>query len=143
MSALTEARHRITPEDYGSDLAGASILVIDDDEGARHVVSGCLERVGMKVLEAADGPSGVALFEAHRSDIRAVLLDRVMPLVSGEETFERLRAADIEAPVLLMSGFSEKGDAEKFVRWGAAGISKKPFLPEDLCARLQSLLGQD
>jgi len=139
----------VATESEPSDAAASmladrpTILVIDDDEGARHVVSGCLERVGMKVLEAADGPSGVALYQSHRSEIRAVLLDRVMPLVSGEETFERLRAADLSAPVLLMSGFSEKGDAEKFVRWGAAGIIKKPFLPEDLCARVKGLLGQD
>lgn len=129
--------------EHESEPAGRpTILVIDDDEDARDVVTGSLERAGMEVLAAADGPAGLELFEARRADIAAVLLDRVMPVVSGEETFERLREAGAEIPILLMSGYAEKGDAAKFAARGAAGIIKKPFLPDELCARVRELLGQ-
>ena len=134
------ARDVEVPSDLGSR---PTILVIDDDEDARDVVASSLERAGMVVLTASDGPSGLDLFEAQRGEIDAVLLDRVMPVVSGEETFERLRKLGIDVPVLLMSGYTEKGDSEKFSRRGAAGIIKKPFLPDDLCARVRALLGSD
>ena len=83
MSALTEARHRITPEDYGSDLAGASILVIDDEPGMRNFLLKTLEPRVKRIEMAASADEASAKLDEHHFDL--VILDNVMPNKTGLE----------------------------------------------------------
>jgi signal transduction histidine kinase len=67
--------------------AGATILVIDDEDGVRIVAARLLERAGWSVLTAADGRAGIELFQANADAIGCVLLDLTMPQMSGEQVF--------------------------------------------------------
>ena len=68
-----------------------------------------------------------------------VLLDLTMPVLSGAETFERLRALQPGVKVLLMSGFSDDGQARKLLESGCNGFIHKPFALPDLLAKLREL----
>jgi PAS domain S-box-containing protein len=130
------------PAGVSSAKSPGTVLVIDDDDDARDVAAESLAREGIEVLAAPDGTTGVELFEQRQDDIDLVILDRTMPLMSGEETFDRLRELSEDVRVLLMSGYGEKRAAEAFGDRGLAGFVKKPFLPEDLSARVRELLAE-
>jgi PAS domain S-box-containing protein len=130
-----------TPSD-GSWRGSGLVLVVDDDEAVRALASDTLERAGFDVLVAADGARAVEIFEERGADIRAVLLDRTMPGVGGEETFERIRGIRPEVPVVLVSGYSERSASERFVGKGLAGFLQKPFLPSMLVGAIREALGQ-
>jgi two-component system cell cycle sensor histidine kinase/response regulator CckA len=119
-----------------------TVLVVDDDEAVRELISAGLQRVGFDVLQAGDGQEGIAIFEQHRDEIRAVFLDRTMPNVSGEEAFEAIRRIDPDARVVLASGYSEKQAAEKFADRGLVGFLQKPFRIEALIKKLRQALDE-
>jgi PAS domain S-box-containing protein len=109
-----------------------TILVVDDDEGIRELAEESLKRAGLSVLCASDGREGIEIFRKHQDEIRAVLLDRTMPDISGEEAFDEIRRVRSDARIVLVSGYSEERAAQHFADKDLAGFLKKPFLPETL-----------
>jgi two-component system, cell cycle sensor histidine kinase and response regulator CckA len=81
-----------------------TVLVVDDEPLLRRVVRAILEQQGYRVLEAADGTEGIYVFERHHATIGAVILDRSMPGLSGEDVLERITAVAPDVPVVLLSG---------------------------------------
>jgi PAS domain S-box-containing protein len=118
------------------------VLVIDDDEGTREVTRDCLVRAGLRVLCAADGTSGIETFEQHAGSIELVLLDRTMPGLSGEATFDRIRQIRNDAKIVLMSGYAGKQAAESFAGRALSGFIGKPFLPEALIEQVRKALAE-
>jgi DNA-binding NtrC family response regulator len=92
------------------------------------------------VLCASDGREGIEAFREHRDEIRAVLLDRTMPDISGEEAFDEIRRIRPDARVVLVSGYSEERAAQHFADKDLAGFLKKPFLPETLIEKVREAL---
>jgi CheY-like chemotaxis protein len=73
--------------------------------------------------------------------ISAVMLDLVMPGLSGVEVFERLRRLDPQLKVVLASGYSSEGEADRLLAQGAAAFLQKPFTIQQLAEVLTGLLG--
>ena len=119
---------------------GSMVLVIDDDEGTREVTAESLTRAGLRVLVADSGAAGLELFREHCADVELVILDRTMPGLSGESTFDALREIRAGIPILLMSGYAEKRAAESFAGKNLSGFIGKPFLPEELLEKVRSVL---
>ena len=90
------------------DRTPSTILVIDDEVVVCTFAKRTLEKLGYKVLMANGGREGVAAILRDRS-IALVLLDATMPLMSGEETFRKIKAARPEMTVVLCSGYAESG----------------------------------
>ena len=111
----------------GVDRLGATVLVVDDEDGMRAVVVKALARAGMRTLEARDGMEALALFRQHRDRIRIILMDLTMPNMDGEEACRELRREGAEVPVLLTSGFNETEALRRFHGLGLAGFIQKPF----------------
>ncbi len=88
--------------DLATDQGGAkrAVLVIDDDEVVRTALDDMLVSEGMRVLMAADGACGVALYRQRRAEIGLVVLDLSMPGMSGEETLRELRRVDPRVTVI-------------------------------------------
>jgi CheY-like chemotaxis protein len=106
------------------------ILVVDDDEMLRDVVSAMLEMEGRIVEVAASGPDGLAAIAVRRPDL--VLLDLNMPGMSGWEVIDRLQDSASPPPVVAMSGMEiEPGDLFA-VRPYVYGFLSKPFTQEQL-----------
>jgi PAS domain S-box-containing protein len=117
-----------------------TILVVDDDEGVRELAEESLKRAGLSVLCAGDGREGIEIFRKHGEEIRAVLLDRTMPDISGEEAFDEILRIRSDARIVLMSGYSEERAAQYFAGKDLAGFLQKPFLPETLVGEIRKAL---
>ncbi|HEX7670903.1 MAG TPA: response regulator [Polyangiaceae bacterium] len=109
-----------------------TVLVIDDEELIRKLVITFLGGLGYTVLEAADGIEGIRMIEESTVGIELVLLDLIMPRMTGVECFARIRALAPEMPVVLVSGFAADHDVKELSARGAAGFLRKPFGIEEL-----------
>ena len=109
-----------------------TVLIIDDEELIRRLVSTLLRGLGYTVLAAADGIEGIRMIEEATTVIDLVLLDLIMPRMTGVECFGRIRALAPEMPVVLLSGFAADQDVKELSARGAAGFLRKPFGIEEL-----------
>jgi len=100
-----------------------------------------LERLGLEVIVAADGRQALALFRAHPTPVRCVILDLTMPQMDGEETFRELRRLDHGVRVVIASGYNEQEVEGRFVGQGLAGFIQKPFQLTTLRAKLRAAFG--
>lgn len=120
------------------------VLVVDDDEGVRTLLSWRLEADGCTVALAADGPAALAGLARHRPDL--VVLDLSLPGLGGLEVLRRVRAgaagADVDAavPVIVLSGRGGEADRITGLDLGADDYLVKPFSPAELAARVRSVL---
>ena len=124
-----------------SDVARATVLLVDDEPMVRRSGQRLLEKLGYKVLLAEDGLSAVRTFAAKRDQISAVMLDLVMPVMDGAETLAKLKEIDPGVPVLLASGYSREEQAEELIKRGADGFIQKPFDLATLRTAMTELLG--
>jgi two-component system, cell cycle sensor histidine kinase and response regulator CckA len=119
---------------------GGLILVIDDEAVVRSFARHTLERHGFTVLQAENGARGVDLFHEHLGQLRAVVLDLTMPVMSGEEALARMKAVDGNVPVILSSGFNEHQAVQRFEGKGLAGFLQKPYRAAALIQKLHEVL---
>jgi phosphoserine phosphatase RsbU/P len=111
----------------------ATVLAIDDDELVRRAFRRVLEQKKWKVLEAADGLSGLSTFREHRPD--AVLLDLRMPGMDGLDVLSALVAEAPETPVVVISGEGTMRDVVEALRRGAWDFVSKPVTDSELLLR--------
>ena len=114
------------------------ILVVDDDLELLRLIAFAMRQAGYMVVEAQDGPSGVAAFERERPDL--VVLDVNMPRLSGFEVLKRIRAASTSTPVMMLTVRSAEEDQVQGLDLGADDYLAKPFSPRTLLARVRALL---
>jgi PAS domain S-box-containing protein len=115
----------------------ASILVIDDDPDVRGFIAAALEEQGYRVREASDGREGLAAVERERADL--VIVDFIMPGLSGAEVARKIRAQRPEQAILFVSGYSET-DAVKRTAPDAPLLAK-PFRADALGKAVRGALG--
>ena len=123
------------------DVACSRILVVDDDQRVRTMVSWQLEADGFAVTEASDGTAALDQIERNRPDL--VVLDLSLPDVGGLDVLRRVREADGAAtplPVIVLSGRSGETDRIIGLDLGADDYLVKPFSPGELAARVRSVL---
>jgi DNA-binding response OmpR family regulator len=120
------------------DVAGGSILVIDDEEANRSLLVRRLALHGHSVLTAETGEEGLAI--AARDAIDVILLDVLMPGISGYEVLARLKADDHlrEIPVLMITALDETASVTRCLAIGADDYLPKPFDPVVLGARVRA-----
>ena len=136
-----EQQIRPVPLDESPTHQGAGmVLVIDDEDLVRNTVSLVLQSLGYEVLQARDGVEGLSLYESHPGRIQIVLLDMVMPGLSGQETFRRLRACDPKVRIIIASGFTSELSLAGLEREGLNGFLQKPFGRNDLMKVLEEAL---
>ena len=117
-----------------------TILVADDEETVRTVVTIMLERMGFSVLAAADGLQAVEMFTEHANEISCVLLDMTMPVMDGRQVFDHLKALSSEVKVILCSGYDEQEAMGRFAGTDLAGFLQKPYQSSNLRNKLRETL---
>ncbi|HOI73744.1 MAG TPA: PAS domain S-box protein [Syntrophales bacterium] len=117
-----------------------TILLVDDETMILNVAREMLEVLGYRVLCAGSGQEAVAVYREKKDGIDMVILDMIMPGMSGGETFDRLREIDAQVPVLLSSGYSIDGAAREILDRGCNGFLQKPFQMERLARGVRSIL---
>jgi PAS domain S-box-containing protein len=114
------------------------ILVVDDEEGVRTLTTRMLESFEFRVITACDGGDAVEKFAAHAEAITAIIMDVTMPVMSGLQAMEVIRAVNPEVPILFMSGYMQEGALRNLI--GATDFLQKPFKLEELQEKLRVLL---
>jgi DNA-binding NarL/FixJ family response regulator len=119
------------------DNCGATVLVVDDDDGHRELISTVLGRAGFATVDAANGEEAMAVARRHQP--RLVVLDVRMPDLSGYEVCRRLRDEFGDTvSILFLSGERTEGfDRAAGLLVGADDYLVKPFSPDELLARVR------
>lgn len=119
---------------------GGTILIVDDEPMARRMMQLLLEPEGYRLLEASNGAEALRLSAEHRPDL--VLLDVMMPGMSGFEVCEQLRADPhmAEVPILLVTALEDRQSRVAGLEAGADDFIRKPFDQLELRSRVQSIL---
>jgi PAS domain S-box-containing protein len=115
-----------------------SVLVIDDDPDVRAFIAATLEEQGYGVIHAADGRDGVRQFERARPDL--VIVDFIMPGLSGAEVARKIRDRVADQPILFVSGYSETEAVKRTAP--DAPLLNKPFRADALHKAVRSALPQ-
>ncbi len=104
-----------------------TILLVDDEPSVLQVSKAILESLGYTVYEVRNGEEAVSLYREMKDAIDLVVLDMVMPGLSGSETFDRIRELDPAARIILSSGYSLNDQAKQIMERGCKGFIQKPF----------------
>lgn len=116
-----------------------SILVIEDDQGIRLLVSRLLQKAGYAVTLATNGEEALHHIDGGlKADL--VLSDIVMPKMGGMEFLQHFRDRGNTAPVLLASGYSSRAITPELTLRGEVAIVQKPYSPDDLLRKVRSML---
>ena len=115
-----------------------NILLAEDDEDLRNILSQYLELNGFTVLQAENGSVGLDRFRDEHVDI--CLLDIVMPVMDGFELARKIRKLDAEMPIIFLTARNQKEDKLKGLKLGADDYITKPFEVEELILRIQNIL---
>jgi DNA-binding response OmpR family regulator len=118
------------------------ILAADDDEDILELVTFRLERSGYTVVQARDGEEAFQLAREKQPDL--AVLDVMMPKMDGFELTRRLRADETTSriPIILLTARAQDADLQQGFDAGADDYIRKPFSPQELRARVQSILGR-
>jgi DNA-binding response OmpR family regulator len=113
-----------------------TILIVEDDPRMQKVLHRIFHDEGYRVEVASDGRAGVDSFLSHAPS--AVVLDLILPQLSGREVCKRIKSASPDTPVLILSAVSEVVDKVLLLELGAEDYITKPFSPRELLARVQA-----
>lgn len=108
------------------------ILIIDDEEIMREGCTRILSRDGWKVITAENGHQGLDIVRRHPSEIDLIILDLMMPGISGMQTLERIREIDPNLLVIVITGHATVESAVEAMKKGAYDFTSKPFTPDQL-----------
>ena len=117
-----------------------TILLVDDEGIIIDVGKEMLSVLGYSVITAGGGKEALALFIEKREDIDLVILDMIMPDMNGGEVYDSMRDIDPDVKILLSSGYSQDGQAQKILDRGCNGFIQKPFNLKTLSHKLRDLL---
>jgi two-component system cell cycle response regulator DivK len=117
-----------------------TIMVVEDNEPSRDVLSRRLERRGYRVLLAVDGPQAVSVAHAAKPDL--ILMDLGLPGIDGFEATTRLKAdaATRHIPIIVLSAHAMTNDRDKALAAGGDDFDTKPVRFQQLLGKIESLL---
>ncbi|MBW2011130.1 MAG: response regulator [Deltaproteobacteria bacterium] len=118
-----------------------TLLIADDEEHIIKVVRKMLEKMGYNIITAGSGREAVAVYRENKDKIDLVLLDMIMPGMDGGKTFDRIKDINPDVKVLLSSGYSLKGEAEKILKRGCIDFIQKPYNMELISGKIKGILG--
>ncbi|GAB4366426.1 MAG: hypothetical protein Kow00128_09880 [Deltaproteobacteria bacterium] len=119
-----------------------TILLADDEEDVREVVRAMLESFGYAVLTARDGREALEIFRERREAVDLVLLDMMMPGMTGAEAFAGMRRISPGIPGILASGYDVDGTSREFASAGFSAFLQKPFRRGELGRTVSDVLGK-
>ena len=125
-----EVKHKLNP---------ARILVVDDGETNRNIVSVVLKRHGVEITEAENGQEALDTIATTEFDL--VLMDMQMPVLDGYSAVAKLREDGIKVPVIALTGNVFKGERERCLSAGCDGFLPKPIVFDDLIDEIAAHIG--
>ena len=117
-----------------------TILIVEDHDGLREVATTTLEALGYCVRAARDGEEAVREFQARRNEIALVLLDVVLPKLSGLEAYDCMNRERPDIPVLFVTGYSADNEMLRSIQRRNLPLLLKPYGPRDLAQKVRETL---
>lgn len=117
-----------------------TILLVDDEKSIREVGKKMLESMGYNVYVASNGREAISIYQEKINEIALVILDIIMPGISGGETFDRLKEINSKVNVLLSSGDSICGRVQEILDRGCQGFIQKPFSFSQFSCKIREML---
>jgi PAS domain S-box-containing protein len=118
------------------------ILLIDDEKMIIDVGQELLQELGYDVLTASSGQEAIEIYRQKSTQVDLVIMDLIMPGMSGGETYDRLKEINTHVKVLLSSGYSINGQAAKIMERGCDGFIQKPFNINQLSEKIQGIIAK-
>jgi PAS domain S-box-containing protein len=128
------------PEPKKAVMGKATILIIDDEELVLDVGTKMLNTLGYKVLKAQNARSALEMYKENHERIDMIILDMIMPGMSGSQAFDLFREINPNVSILLSSGYSIDGKAADIMKRGCNGFIQKPFSLEELSEKIKKII---
>jgi two-component system, cell cycle sensor histidine kinase and response regulator CckA len=137
-SAKAIFEEKIIP--FEAKTSTETVLIVDDQDMILTVARDMLKALGYQVFTAQGGKEALAIYSEKQDSIDVVILDMIMPSMSGGETFDKLRAINPHVKVVLSSGYSINGQATEIMQRGCNGFIQKPFNIKELSQKIREVL---
>jgi two-component system cell cycle sensor histidine kinase/response regulator CckA len=119
---------------------GELILVVDDEVSIRKIARATLQTYGYRVITANDGAEALALYLKNKDEIRAVIVDMIMPIMDGPTSIRALRDIDSQVKIIAVSGLKENGKAAEVANADVQAFLSKPYTAEIFLKTLDKIL---
>ncbi|HWP82023.1 MAG TPA: response regulator, partial [Bacteroidota bacterium] len=133
---------RLERKKAGTAIPGGheTILVVEDEEMLRELVSVLLTSNGYRVISAEDGVVALEQYDAHRHEIAAVVCDIGLPRLDGIEVIKSLHKRDPVLKCILATGYLDQKSRDKLKSLGTYEYIQKPYQPDELLWKVRVLL---
>lgn len=131
-------------EEETAVLVGGSetILLVDDEEAVRKLGEQILKRFGYTVLSAPNGKEGLEVFTQERERIALIILDLIMPEMSGRECLSEILKIDPATKIIVATGYAANGQIDQAVKEGARTSMRKPFEARQMLTLVRRVLDE-
>ncbi len=138
----TESEVRDQKSEVSEDIrhGDEAVLLVDDDEMIVNVGKQMLEMLGYKVLTAGSGKKAIEIYKEKQRQIHIVILDMIMPDMSGGGVYDKMKEINPDVKVLLLSGYSIEGQATDILARGCNGFIQKPFKINEFSGKIRAIL---
>jgi len=123
-------------------LDGRTILLVDDEVIVTAMLTDYLEDLGCTAIVAHNGKEAVDIFKQRREEIDLVILDIIMPVMGGRETYQELIKIQPDVLVLVSSGYMMNTETQEILNMGAQGFLQKPYRMDDVLHKISSIMNQ-
>lgn len=120
------------------NVKSKKVLIVDDEQSIRTLLDYNLKQAGYETIMASDGKEAIEMAEAKKPDL--ILLDLMLPQISGIEVCKMLRSQHINIPIIMLTAKSEELDKVLGLEIGADDYMTKPFSPREVVARVKAVL---
>lgn len=128
----------------GEILKGSeTVLLVDDDEMIIDAIQDILKILGYKVLSAGDGKEAIQIYKENKEKIDMVILDMIMPEMSGRDVYDKLKEINPDVKVLLSTGYSLQNHVAEKLEQGCDGFIQKPFSTRELSQKIREILDRN
>lgn len=128
----------LVQETESTHMLSKRILIVDDEEGYRKVLSNSLTDLGFETTVAASGMD--ALEEMKKKNYAVILLDMKMPGIDGIELLERIRKEQLFSSIVIITAYTYEDIAREAICKGAKKVIRKPFSMDEIKSCLNELM---
>jgi DNA-binding NtrC family response regulator len=116
------------------------ILIIDDEEPLREIITEVIEIMDLDGISAASGQEAITIFDEQKDDIGLIILDLYMPGLNGHDTYKRINEIKQNVPVIFMSGYDDQDMENQLTSNVKSTFLKKPFTLNEIKASIESVI---
>lgn len=140
---LISSDQEVFDQEQKAIKGSGNILIIDDEEVIRITANAILQNLGYQVFMAADGLSGINIYNELHDSIDLIILDMILPGMNGKECFYELKKINSNAKIIISSGFSREEDLIELKEAGLKAFIRKPFHTADLSLKISEVINKN